>query len=331
MRILLVASSSGGHVYIAKHFGEYLSKCNIEHSYLGIKGEIEENIFPKKNTYFLNIPKSFKKSFKEIRKLIKCRKDIKSIVKEYDVIIGFGGFITAVVSMFINNKKQLFYLHEANVEIGDSNRFCYHKAKRLFTSFQVPMKKNKITFVCNPVIYNIKKIKTIDNISFVFGSLGSKTLLDKTIEYINDSNEIKYKFMLITSDKYYEYTINKIKNKSNVEIRKYIDRDELYSSSKLIFCRGGASTLMEIIASKSKAVIVPSPYVKHNHQVKNTEYLYSKGIIEYVNEKDFDNEHINLMIDKLINKNITMDNSEFKLNPEIEMLQYILNDYVTRK
>ena len=53
MRILLVASSSGGHVYIAKHFGEYLSKCNIEHSYLGINGEIEENIFPKKKSVLL--------------------------------------------------------------------------------------------------------------------------------------------------------------------------------------------------------------------------------------------------------------------------------------
>ena len=119
--------------------------------------------------------------------------------------------------------------------------------------------------------------------------------------------------------------------KTNVDIKKYIDRDELYSSSKLIFCRGGASTLMEIVATKSKAVIVPSPYVKHNHQVNNAKYLYSKGMVEYLDETDFDNDHIEMMISKLFNKEVKLDKCEFKLYPEIEMLDFIKKDYDLRK
>ena len=37
MKILIVCSSSGGHIYPGLSFGKYLVKCGEEVSYLGIK------------------------------------------------------------------------------------------------------------------------------------------------------------------------------------------------------------------------------------------------------------------------------------------------------
>lgn len=330
MRILLVASSSGGHVYIAKHFGDYLDKCGINYSFLGIKGEIEESIYDKNKSYFLTIPKSFKKSLFHFGNLVSSSKEVYKLVNQFDVIVGFGGFITFYISLFINRKKHLFYIHEANVELGDSNIMSSFKAKRIFLTFDTLTKRKRTNVVGNPVIYSINKSKNNSKISFVFGSLGSKTLLDKTISFLNSSID-NHNYLLITSNKYYQYAIDKLVQKNNIEVKKFIDRDELYSTSRIVFCRGGASTLMEILATKTDAVVIPSPYVKHNHQSKNANYLYSRGLIEMIEEKDYEPNRIKNTINRLFEKQKTIDNSQFKLYPEIEMLQYIKDDYDHKK
>ena len=80
----------------------------------------------------------------------------------------------------------------------------------------------------------------------MFGSLGSLSMLDKIISFLNISNEDE-KYLLITGNNYYEYTKEKLKQKNNVLIERFVDRDFLYKNSKLVFIRGGASTLMEVM------------------------------------------------------------------------------------
>ena len=55
----------------------------------------------------------------------------------------------------------------------------------------------------------------------------------------------------------------------------------------LVVSRGGATTLYELIRGRVNVISIPSPYVKHNHQEKNVDYLYSKNLINRIYEKEF--------------------------------------------
>ena len=289
MKILIVCSSSGGHIYPGLSLGKYLLKCGGEVSYLGIKNQIKKKII-KTNLILVDIDNSFKKSLKTPFKTIKGIKRINQIILEYDVIIGFGGFITFLVSRCNNINKKLFYIHEANYDLGDSNKLSLNKAKTLFTSYKNGYQK-KVYYVGNPVVDDLNIINNKKYISFVFGSLGSKTLLEKTYKYLlkqNDNN----KYLLVTSDKYFNKYNELLKNKENVKVISYAERNYLYSNSKLIFCRGGASTLSEIINSNINCVCIPSPYVKHNHQYHNALYYFKYHCLTMVIEKEYNEDKI---------------------------------------
>lgn len=328
MKILIVCSSSGGHIYPGLSFGKYLVKCGEEVSYLGIKNQIEEKIILN-NLILIDINNSFKKSLKNPFKTIKGIKRINQIILDYDVIIGFGGFITFLVSRCNNINKKLFYLHEANYDIGDSNKLSLKNSKAIFTSYK-DINHKKAYFVGNPVVDNLNIINKRKYISFVFGSLGSKTLLDKTSIYLlnqNDNNE----YLLVTSDKYFNEFDKLLKNKINVKVIPYVDRNYLYSNTKLIFCRGGASTLSEIINVNVNCVCIPSPYVKHNHQYHNALYYFKYHCLTLVEEKEYNEDKIKECLDyyqtkfkdmELVNqKNFKVDNVCLKMYLKIK------NDY----
>lgn len=328
MKILIVCSSSGGHIYPGLSFGKYLVKCGEEVSYLGIKNQIEEKIILN-NLILIDIDNSFKKSLKNPFKTIKGIKRINQIILDYDVIIGFGGFITFLVSRCKNINKKMFYLHEANYDIGDSNKLSLKNAKSIFTSYK-DINHKKAYFVGNPVVDNLNIINKRKYISFVFGSLGSKTLLDKTSIFLlnqNDNNE----YLLVTSDKYFNEFDKLLKNKTNVKVIPYIDRNYLYSNTKLIFCRGGASTLSEIINVNVNCVCIPSPYVKHNHQYQNALYYFKYHCLTLVEEKEYNENKIKECLAYYQTKFKDMElvnQKDFKVdNVCLKMYLKIKNDY----
>ena len=75
----------------------------------------------------------------------------------------------------------------------------------------------------NPTVDNLLiNKKNRKYISFIFGSLGSKTLLDIVFEYLNKQND-QNEYLLITSKRYYnEY---KNINKQNVKVIDYVEKN----------------------------------------------------------------------------------------------------------
>lgn len=336
MKILIVCSSSGGHIYPGLSFGNYLKKCGEEVNYLGIKNEIEEKIITK-DLYTFDLPKSFKKMLNNPFKMISKIKIINKFVNNYDVIVGFGGFITYFISILPCIKNKLFYIHEANVDIGDSNLFSLKKAKLMFTSFKITKHKKyqkKIMHVGNPVVDEISKSNLKkEYISFIFGSLGSKTLLDIVSQFLLTKNDDN-KYLLVTSDRYYEEYYSLLKDIKNVSVISYVDKNYLYNTSKLIFCRAGASTLLEVMKANINCVSIPSPYVKHNHQFNNAYLLFSHHALSLIEEKDFSINSIKkaIMLYKKDYAKMELNNQRYFSNEfvSIKMYMRIKNDFNKR-
>ena len=86
-----------------------------------------------------------------------------------------------------------------------------------------------------------------------------------------------------------------------VEIREYIyDMAVVMRAADLVICRSGASTISELTALGTAAILVPSPNVTNNHQEKNARVLEEGGGAVVVLEKDCTAEKMYELIQSLL-------------------------------
>ena len=75
----------------------------------------------------------------------------------------------------------------------------------------------------------------------------------------------------------------------------------------MIVSRAGASTISEVTAIGIPSILVPSPYVTNNHQLKNAKELEKVGACKILEEKDFNKDNLIRLID-----DIFLDNNLYK-------------------
>lgn len=322
-KILLVSSSSGGHIFPCKECGEYLKKQNYQVKYLGIKKKMEEKYLSP--ITLLDISNSFKSSFniKSIKRIIKEKKIIQEEIKNADVIICFGGFISFLICLFNIKYKKKIYMHEQNVVLGDSIKYSYPFVDKVFLSFDNSLTKmKKAVYTSNPTISSIYRRRNISLIKpkvlFVFGSLSSYTCLKIVKEFLLKTTLDN--FFCVVGGKY-TYLFDDIKKK-NVKVVEFLLMKDALKEFDLVVTRGGGTTLLELLKANVEILVVPSPYVKNNHQYKNGEYLFKKGLISLVEEKDFTCQRIYQEITNLKRKN----NVEISINPLEIIKKEIEND-----
>ena len=75
------------------------------------------------------------------------------------------------------------------------------------------------------------------------------------------------------------------------------------AESEIVISRAGATTIFEILGTKTLSIVVPSPNVTNNHQYYNASYFKSKGCLEMI-EEELSINHFMTLFKKLIdNKN----------------------------
>lgn len=339
MKITLCASSSGGHIYPALALGNYLLMKGYDVNYIGFKNQMEEEFFPKEKTLLLVHSNSFKKSIKElsISNSIKAIRTIRKWITDADAIVLFGGYITFLVSIAANISRKTYYLHEQNVILGDSNIFAYLGAKKVFRCFNKNNCKKEI--ICgNPSADLVRSKRVIihkeTRVLFVFGSLGSSSLLNKTMDFIMNTKLTGFSFTIINKlENYLKYTNYPQTMGNMVEFMKYLDLRKEIDNYDIIFTRSGATTLSELMKTSLYVVTIPSPNVKHNHQKRNAEFLFNKGLVSIIEEKNYNLDSIEKEIEKYMSDpycryNLNKNREElFSNNASFEIERIIRNDY----
>lgn len=298
-RILIICSSSGGHIYPGLGLGKYLEENNYSVTYLGIENQLETKLIEKDKLITVKLPKSFKKMLKDIHYLrhLQALKKIDKLISANDIIIGFGGFITAFSSLAPALNKKIFLLHEQNLVLGDSNAFALKKAKVLLTSFKLANEvKIRSVNVGNPSTYLFSECnKDPFKVIFFAGSLGSSSLLGKIKELVS-LYQFDFPFDIVTNDKLYDEFSSDLILPKNVHIHRSLDIKSTLNSYSLMIIRGGATSLFEAVNLNINMIVIPSPYVKNDHQRINAKYIIKEHLGEVIQEDEFDPKVIYEMI-----------------------------------
>lgn len=310
MKICMVGSGSGGHIYPAIALYQYLKKQNITVQMLAFK-TIDKEIYKQNKIPFLFFD-SHLSSYQKIRKISKFLKE-----EKMDKVISFGGkngFLTGICAKL---RGISLYLCEQNIVFGKANFVLRFFSKKVFLS--MPIKENqKYILTGNPVVDRIKTTKKKNFfangkpvVACVCGSLGSDTILSFFRDYIKENNETNY---IIIKGKNASI---EIEEKENVKVFSYYEPlTEIISSSDLLISRAGATTIAEMIALQKPAILIPSPYVPNHHQLKNAKYLYQNNACVLIEEDKLKPENVKKAIQKILFspfENYRMKNAILKL------------------
>lgn len=323
MRAIVVAGGTGGHIYpaiaIINKIMEKESSSKI--LYVGTTDRMEKDIIPAMGIEYVGIEMSGlsrKNIFSNFSVLMKYKRAVeksREIIKKFnpDIVIGVGGYITAPVLYAAHRMKIKTLIHEQNSIPGVSNKFLANFADCVCVSLPNSKKyfnEKKVVYTGNPRSEEIRGVRRVSKKSLgfdstkklvvvVMGSLGSTTMTKKIKELIPGFKNKNYQVVVITGKNYYNDYKDVVIPK-NVKVVPFLNNlINLLKDSDLIVSRAGASTIAEITAIGLPAILVPSPYVTHNHQYMNAKELEEAGACKIVSEEDFSLERVILEIDKL--------------------------------
>lgn len=324
MRVIVVAGGTGGHIYPAVAIINKIKQENkkSEILYVGTTNRMEKDIIPKMGINFVGIEMSGlnrKNVFKNFSVLYKYKKAItraKQIISEFkpDIVIGAGGYITAPVIYAAHKLKIKTIIHEQNSIPGVSNKFLSKFVDRVCVSLpgsSTYFDSKKTIYTGNPRSEEIVSVKKANRSDFgisdngklviiVMGSLGSTTMTKKIQEIIPSFKKKKYQVLVVTGKEYYD-SYKDISCPDNVVILPFLNNlINLMKNADLIVSRAGASTIAEVTAIGLPSILVPSPYVTHNHQMLNAQELEKVNACKIIEEKDFSCETLIPKIDEIL-------------------------------
>lgn len=332
MKILLSGGGTGGHIYPALALMRRIKSIqpDAEFLYVGTERGLESMIVPKAGVPFRSVEiQGLRRSLsmdniKTIYLMLTSVKKSKKIIKEFqpDVVIGTGGYVCAPVLYAASRLGIPTVIHEQNSVAGVTNKFLARFVDRIAICFEDVREdfvkySEKVVYTGNPRAQEVVEETEITSLTdygledtlptvLVFGgSRGAEKINQSMIEATSPFVGKNMQAILVSGETHFEKINAQINSlvpqAKNVKVVSYIDNmPALFRKVDLVVCRSGATTLTELTALGIPSVLIPSPYVTANHQLKNAESLAKNGAALILEETELNGNRLFEMIDELL-------------------------------
>ena len=351
MKIAIVAGGTGGHIYPALALAEALKERKHEITFIGSNDRMEKDIIPEHGFDYigLNVLSTRGGILHKIQSLfsiVKAYFECKKLLKDYDMAIGFGNYISIPVMKAAISLGKKTVIHEQNSFVGRANRMLDEQVDLIIGSYEENLhqfKNKNISILGNPQAskaYKVEKNEKLltdiglstdkKSVLIFMGSLGSSTVNEKLLEYFNLTDG-SYQIIYATGKNHYDNAIRQAKKCDYIKLFEHVDAAGLMKNCDLLICRAGATTLSEISAIGIASILIPSPYVPNNHQFYNAKALVDKDAAMMIEEKDLTAQLLNDTVNKLINDDTKLkqlaENAQKLGNPNVlnDMIEAIEN------
>ncbi|NBK96987.1 MAG: undecaprenyldiphospho-muramoylpentapeptide beta-N-acetylglucosaminyltransferase [Erysipelotrichia bacterium] len=318
MKMVIATGGTGGHIYPALALAEKAKQryTNLDILFIGNDDRMEKDVIPAngyafKGLHTSGLTGSLLNKCKALVQMVLAQKQAKKILTAFqpDIVIGFGGYVSAPVLLAAHKLKFKTMIHEQNSMVGKSNQVLANKVDGIVICYEkcfAQMPKEKTRLLGNPRSTLAKETKfnaryfhslQVDEskpiVLVVMGSLGSSSVNEMMVEALKGIEDVT--FIYVTGKKDYANMKNKFKQ-PNVYVVDYVDQLAILKRIDLMVCRAGATTAAEITALGVPSILIPSPYVAHNHQFYNASVLVDKKCAFMIEEKDLNKD---ILYDKI--------------------------------
>jgi UDP-N-acetylglucosamine--N-acetylmuramyl-(pentapeptide) pyrophosphoryl-undecaprenol N-acetylglucosamine transferase len=248
--------------------------------------------------------KALKKNVRVISDLAGSIKQCKQIIREFqpDVIVGTGGY-ASFPALYAGSKLKIpTCVHESNAVPGLTTKMAANRADRVLVCFeesaQYYRNAKKVEIVGMPVrreFISTAKEQAKEELGLTghplvvsaFGSLGARAMNYAMADFMKLEQDAGMPFYHIhaTGSYGWEWMPDHVRSLGvdperikELDLREYIyNMPTVMAAADVIIGRAGASTCNEIGASGTPCILIPSPNVTNDHQMKNAKILADRG------------------------------------------------------
>lgn len=334
MRVIFTGGGTGGHIYPIMAVIERLKERGISRNddilFVGTQKGLESKIVPAAGVNFKTIKiqgfnrKHPLKNFETIKLFFKATKHAKEILNDFkpDIVVGTGGYVSGAMVYEAAKMHIPTMIHESNSVVGLANKFLGHYVDKICYTFddaakQFPEKK-KLVKTGNPRSQQVLAIheNEIDlqtkwglnpqmpTVLVFGGSRGALAINRIMLKSVMELSKKPYQIIWATGTYYYDAVEKKLKDidlGDNIKVLPYIkNMPALLPEMTCVVSRSGATSIAEFTALGVPAILIPSPNVTHNHQMKNALDLEKAGAALVIPEDDLNPNNFVSSIDHIL-------------------------------
>lgn len=310
MKVLIATGGTGGHIYPALALADVIrkEKAGWETVFWGSSNRMEAQLIPAQGYRFYGAKMSGMTSgiaakVRSVFSLLEAERLARKVIdrEKPDIVVAFGNYISVPVVRAAAAKGIRIMLHEQNSFAGKANRYLAKMADAVAVSYesnleQMPQFAAKMRCTGNPQATAARSTKYDPAVAasyglnpaepyvvFMMGSLGSESVskvIDEACPLFPDTFQV-----LIAAGRANDYTY-RFQGSERIRIVPFVDGKQMLKGCALAVVRAGATTLAELTAIGTAAVLIPSPHVANNHQYYNAMALVSADAAVMIEEKD---------------------------------------------
>jgi UDP-N-acetylglucosamine--N-acetylmuramyl-(pentapeptide) pyrophosphoryl-undecaprenol N-acetylglucosamine transferase len=306
-KICIVTGGTGGHIFPALALAGIWKQTDPEVSlfFIGNDDRMEKDLVPAEGYPFFSVhAKGFAGSWADkataLMLQLSARNHAHDILKQEkpDLVIGFGGYVSAPVLAAAKSLHIPVMVHEQNSVVGKSNKMAARKADAIVTCYpEAKFDHPNVRLLGNPrASYAVMDHADRDyflslglkpdkkTLLIVMGSLGSasvNTLMQDALKGLSKQWQVLY-----VCGKDNSGTLDLFPDNPDIHTVEFVNTLKIYPFIEGMICRAGATTLAEVCALAIPSIIIPSPYVAENHQYYNAKKLADEHAALMIEEKD---------------------------------------------
>ena len=313
-KALIMAGGTGGHIFPGLALAQALARMGWQVDWLGTPTpSMESELVPRQNIPFHTVTfkgvrakgwlTKFLLPFALLRAVYQSVEVIRKLRPQ--VVIGFGGYVSAPGGVASWLCRRPLVLHEQNSVAGMANHYLAKLTSEVYCAFPNALAKGQ--WIGNPLreAFNAQASPEVRYQSFhgrlrvlvVGGSLGAQALNELVPAALALMPQTQRPQLTHQSG---AKQIDALRSRyaalgleSNVSITAFIeDMATAMANVDLVISRAGASTVTEIAAVGVASILVPFPYAVDDHQTHNAQFLSSSGAAWLINQRDLTPEHL---------------------------------------
>ena len=327
MRVLLTGGGTGGHVYpalaIAEALGAESALQPLDVLFVGTRGGLEREIVPAAGVraeFVDAAPLLRTLSPALLRTLIaNARGFVQSLGVLHrfkpDVAIATGGYVTfpviaalrAVVALGLSRAR--IALLEPNAEPGLTNRLLGPLVDEIWLTL-TPAGAPKTVDTGTPVRASFGSAlapaearvalgldPALSTVVVFGGSQGARSLND-AVAGLAPAWPADRQLLLVAGARDYAAVAARLAGFDRVRVVRYLeDPRAAYAAADLVVARAGASTLAELSATATPALLVPYPHATADHQARNAAVFARGGAARVLPDGDLSAERLRAELD----------------------------------
>ena len=298
MRLLVAGGGTGGHLYpgfaIAEAFRERFPTCEI--LFVGTAAGLEVSLVPRAGYELALVRASRIKGaglgarVRTVARLPLGILDAFRILRRFrpDLVVSVGGYAAAPTVLAAWLRRAPVVSVEPNAIPGLTNRLLSRLSRRVLVGHEraaerLPRKRVRVVGV--PLRRSV--VVALTAVLVFGGSQGARFLNERAPGLLagqdctvlhqtgpTDLDPVRSRYAALGVE---------------AEVRPYIDdMAAAYAACDLAVTRAGASTVAELAASGTPALLVPFPYAADDHQAANAETLVAVGAARMVRQSAWD-------------------------------------------